>query len=62
MAASLEKDADVLGTSLDLAVEALQRIGGVKLEAVLDREAHAGQHIRLSLVHQGCKLGNMALS
>lgn len=33
------EDADDLGSSLDLAVEPFQRVGGVELYAVLGREA-----------------------
>jgi hypothetical protein len=38
--------------ALDLAVEALQRVGGVKLDPVLGREAHVSEHVRLGVVHQ----------
>lgn len=47
------KDPDHLGAALDLAVQALQRIGVVKLGPVLGREAHIGQDIGLCRVHQG---------
>lgn len=38
------EDADDLGTPLDLAVEAFERIDGVQLDPVLGREAHIGEH------------------
>ena len=56
MAASLGEDADDLGATLDLAVEAFQRVGRVQLDAVLRREAHVGEHVGLSLVHQDGEL------
>lgn len=47
------EDADDLAATLDLAVEALERVGGVELRAVLGREAHVGQHIGFGLIEQG---------
>src|SRR3546814_13445541 len=46
------KDPDHLAAALDLAVEALERVGGMELGAVLGREAHVGQHIGLGIVHR----------
>jgi hypothetical protein len=50
------EDADDLGASLDLAVQAFERIGAMQLGAVLGREAHMGEHVALGLVHQGGEL------
>ena len=50
------EDADDLSAALDLAIQSLQRIGAVQLGAVLGREAHVGQHVGLSLIHQGGEL------
>lgn len=44
------KDADHLGAPLDLAVEALDRVGGKQLGAMRRREAHIGQHVGLGVV------------
>src|ERR1700730_6319409 len=55
MASSLG-NADDLGAPFDLAVEALQRVGGVQLDAVLGREGHVGEHIGLGLVQEGGEL------
>lgn len=38
------KDADDLGPAFDLAVQALQRIGAVKLDPMCGREAHVGHN------------------
>src|SRR5580704_885116 len=50
------EDADDLGAPLDLAVEALQRIGRVKLDPVLGGEAHVSEHVGLGVVYQGGEL------
>lgn len=50
------KDADHLGPALDLAVQAPDRVGAVKLGPVLFGEGHVGQHIMLGLVHDGGEL------
>jgi hypothetical protein len=42
---------------LDLAIEALDRIGGVQLGAVLGREGHVGEHVGFGLVQIGRELG-----
>lgn len=39
------EDADDLGPALDLAVEPLDRVDGMQLDAMLLREAHIGEHI-----------------
>jgi hypothetical protein len=52
------EDADDLAASLDLAIEAFERIGGVQLDAMLGGEAHVGQDVGLGIVHQGGKLGD----
>ena len=52
----VREDADDLGAPLDLAVEALQRVGAVQLGTMLGGEAHVGQHIRLGVIHQGGQL------
>ena len=46
------EDADDFGATLDLAVEALDRVGAVQLGATLRREGHAGQDVGLGLVHE----------
>ena len=38
-------NADDIGASLDLAVQALDRIHRMQLGAVLGRECHVGQHV-----------------
>jgi hypothetical protein len=53
------EDADDLGASLDLAVEALDRIGRVQLGAMGGREAHVGEHVGLGFVHQRGELGQL---
>ena len=52
------KDADDFAASLDLAVEPLQRIGGVQLGAMLGGKAHVGQHIGLGFIHESGQLGH----
>jgi len=46
------EDADDLGATLDLAVDTLDRIRRVQFRAVRRREAHIGEHVALSLIHQ----------
>src|SRR5215813_10730074 len=53
------EDADDIGASLDLAIEALERVGGMQLGAVLAWEAHVGKNVRLGLVHHGGELWNL---
>ncbi len=48
----IREDADDVAAALDLAVEALDRVGGVVLGAVLGREAHVGQNVGFCVVHQ----------
>src|SRR5262249_60366737 len=50
------EDADDIGAPLDLAIEALERVGGMQLGAVLAWEAHVGKDVRLGLVHHGGEL------
>ena len=52
----VREDAVDLGAALDLAVQALQRVGGVQLGSVLNREGHVGQHVGPRPVHQGGEL------
>src|SRR3954471_5480424 len=53
------EDADDVGAALDLAVEALERVGRVQLGPVDGGEGHVGEDVGLSLVHQGCELGDL---
>ena len=53
------EDADHLGPPLDLAVEALDRVGRVQLGSMLRREGHVGEHIDLGLVEEAGKLGQL---
>src|ERR1700748_2173716 len=46
------KDADDFGSPLDLAVETLDRIGGVQLRPMRGGEAHIGEHVGFGFVHQ----------
>lgn len=58
MRALLYEAADDLGSALDLAVEAFQRVRAVQLGTMLRREGHIGQHIGLGCVHQRRELRN----
>jgi len=51
------EDADDFRSPLDLAVEALDRVGRVQLGAVLRRKAHIGEHVGLGFIHEDGKLG-----
>ena len=53
------EDADHLGAALDLAVDALQRIGRVDLGPVLLGEAHVGEHVLLGFIKQCGELGQL---
>src|SRR5436190_24087375 len=53
------EDANDVGTALDLAVEAFQRIGGVDFGSVIFGEAHKGEDIGFGLIHQRCQFGNL---
>jgi hypothetical protein len=55
------EDADDGGPALDLAVEALQRIGGMQLRPLLSGEAHVGQHVWLRVVDECGKPGQLRL-
>lgn len=57
MASSLGEDANDVGAPLDLAVDALDRIGRVQLGAILRREGHAGEDIGLGLIQEGSEFG-----
>lgn len=46
------EDADHVGASLDLAVQAFERIGRMQLGAMPGRERHIGQHILLGGIHE----------
>ena len=48
----IREHAHDIGPPLDLAVEALDGVSGVKLGAMLLRKGHVGQHIGLGIVHQ----------
>ena len=52
MAPSLGKMPTV-GASLDLAMEAFERVCRMQLGAVRDREGHVGENVVLGLVHEG---------
>src|SRR3954470_21965794 len=52
----VRKDADDIGAPLDLAIEALERIGGMYFRPVILREAHESEHVRLGLVHVSVEL------
>lgn len=49
-------NADDVGAALDLAVDALERIGGRDLRPVLPGEAHVGEHVLAGDVHQLAEL------
>lgn len=51
------EDADDLGPGLDLAVEALDLVGRVRLGASPRRERHIGQHVGLGIVEEAGELG-----
>jgi hypothetical protein len=53
------EDADDVGAPLDLAVEALDRIGAVQLGTVLGREGHVGEHVGFGLVQKRGELGQL---
>ena len=53
------EDSDDLSATLDLAVEAFERVRAVELCPMLGWETHVGQHIRLGVVHQRCELGQL---
>jgi hypothetical protein len=53
------EDADDLGAALDFAIDALDRVGRVQLDAMLPGESHVGQHVGLGLVHDGGELGHL---
>src|SRR3954469_5510860 len=52
------EDPDDVGATLDLAVEALERVCRGQLGPVCGREGHVGEDVGFCLVHQGCELGD----
>jgi hypothetical protein len=56
------EDADDFGAALDLAIEALDRVGRVQLGAVLGREGHVGQDVGLGVVHYLASFGSLGRS
>jgi hypothetical protein len=59
MASSFGKIPTTSVQPLDLAIEAIDRMGAVQLGAVLDRKGHIGEHVGLSFVHEGGELGQL---
>jgi hypothetical protein len=53
------KDADDFGSTLDLAVEPLEGVGGVNLRPVLGGKAHVGEDVALGLVHEAGEFGEL---
>ena len=53
------EDADDVGASLDLAVEAFDRVRAVELGSMFLGEAHIGQDVRFGLVHDGGEFGHL---
>jgi hypothetical protein len=51
------EDADDVGTTLDLLVQTLQRVGRMQLRPMRTREAHEGKDIGFGFVHEGGELG-----
>src|SRR5487761_2742753 len=51
--------ADHLGASLDLAVEALDRVGGAQLGPMRRREGHASGHVSFGVVEEAGELGQL---
>ena len=51
------EDSDDIGAAFDLAVQPLQRVGGVDFGAVLGGEVHIGEHVGLRLIEQAGELG-----
>jgi len=58
----VREDADHLGPPLDLAVETLDRVGGVELGAMGRREAHTGENVSLRFVEEAGGLGHFRRS
>ncbi len=55
------EDADDVGAAADLAVEALQRVGGPQLGPVLGGQRVEGEHVVLGGLEHGRDLGELAL-
>src|ERR1700677_3192177 len=53
------EDANHISASLDLAVEAFDRICAVKLGSMFLGEAHVGQDVVFGLVHDGSEFGHL---
>ena len=51
--------ADHLGASLDLAVEALDRVGGAQLGPMRRRKGHASGHVSFGVVEEAGELGHL---
>ena len=47
-----------IGAALDLAIDPLDRVGAVELDAMLPGESRIGQHVCLGLVHDRSELGH----
>jgi hypothetical protein len=62
IAASFGEDADDVGATFDLAIEALDRVVTVQLRAVLGWEGHIGEHVVLSAAIKAASLGTVGLS
>ena len=56
----IREDADNIGASFDLLVQALQRIGAVDFAAMLAWKVHVRQHVGLALIDEGCQLRPLA--
>jgi hypothetical protein len=52
----VREDPDHVRSPLDLLVEPFERVGAVKLGAVLGRERHVAEHLVFALVRQGREL------
>jgi hypothetical protein len=53
------KNADDIGTALDLAIEPFERIDGMDFRPMIFRKAHEGEHVDLCFVHEGSKLRHL---
>ena len=51
------EDADDVGAAADLAVDALERVGGAQLGPVRGREGVEGEQVVLGLLEQGATFG-----
>jgi hypothetical protein len=53
------KDADDDGSAFDLAGEPFEAVGGVQFRPMVGGKAHIGEHVGLSLVHEGGQFGQL---